>query len=229
VLFRSVEIQIADVVDSANSSNSLFYNLIHILDDIYVYGRTVIENNYFNLADNADFNLVYPNIYIGNYSTSTNLELLQNLGITNIISVIPTFNPPFPDNFKYLHISAYDDESQDMSSFFQTGIDTIKEILTNKGKILIHCMVGRSRSVTIFLAFLISFFLSLFLVLEGLIPGGNFLANGEDSILFRISWRPVRSIEKSLIYCKLINCFFKLTYLFFQSLSFGINHIYLRK
>ena len=90
-----------------------FYNLLHILDDIYVYGRTVIENNYFNLSDNVDFNLVYPNIYIGNYSTSTNLELLQGLGITHIITVLPTFNPPFPDKFTYLHIQAYDNEPED--------------------------------------------------------------------------------------------------------------------
>ena len=131
------------------------YNLLHILDDIYVYGRTVIENNYFNLADNADFNLVYPNIYIGNYSTSTNLELLTGLGITHIITVLPTFNPPFPDKFTYLHIPAYDDESQNIIPAFEKTNAFIENALAGKGKILLHCMVGRSRSVCIFIAFLI--------------------------------------------------------------------------
>jgi hypothetical protein len=132
-----------------------FYNLLHILDDIYVYGRTVIENNYFNLSDNVDFNLVYPNIYIGNYSTSTNLELLSGLGITHIITVLPTFNPPFQDKFKYLHIPAYDDESQKLEPFFQQTNQFINDALTQHGKILIHCMVGRSRSVSVLIAFLI--------------------------------------------------------------------------
>ena len=100
--------------------------------------------------------MVYPNIYIGNYSTSTNLELLHNVGITHIISVIPTFNPPFPDKFKYLHISAYDDQTQDMLPFFKQSNDFIETVLKDGGKVLIHCMVGRSRSVTVFLAFLIS-------------------------------------------------------------------------
>ncbi len=131
------------------------YNLLHILDDIYVYGRTVIENNYFNLSDNVDFNLVYPNIYIGNYSTSTNLELLQGLGITHIITVLPTFNPPFPEKFTYLHVQAYDDETQNIEPFFQQTNQFISNVLTQRGKLLIHCMVGRSRSISVLMAFLI--------------------------------------------------------------------------
>ena len=127
-----------------------------MLDDVYSYGRIAIENNYFNFASNDDFNLVYPNIYIGNYSTSTNLALLQGLGITHIISVIPSFNPPFLNNFKYLHIPAYDDQSQDMTQYFKECNTFIANILKDEGKVLIHCMVGRSRSITIFLAFLIN-------------------------------------------------------------------------
>ena len=84
----------------------------------------MIQDNYlgyyFNFANNDDFNLIYPNIYIGNYSTSTNLELLKGVGITHILSVIPTFNPPFLDKFTYLHIPAYDDQSQDLKQYLQS-------------------------------------------------------------------------------------------------------------
>jgi hypothetical protein len=141
--------------EMATDEPGILYNLMHLLDDLYVYGRTVIENNYFNLADNADFNLVYPNIYIGNYSTSTNLELLTGLGITHVITVLPTFNPPFPDKLKYHHVPAYDDESQNLETNFQGTTQFISDVLTNRGKLLIHCMVGRSRSVSFFMAFLI--------------------------------------------------------------------------
>ena len=133
----------------------IIYDILHFIDDIYVYGRTLLENNYINLSDTDDFNLVYPNIYIGNYSTSTNYELLKRLGITHIISAIPTFNPPFEDKFNYLHIEAYDDESQDINQYFEISNEFISECLNQGGKILIHCMGGRSRSVTLFLAFLI--------------------------------------------------------------------------
>ena len=150
------------ILDIISERGGLIYDLLHAFDDLYVYGRTVIENNYFNFSNNEDFNMVYPGIYIGNYSTSTNLELLQNLGITHIIPVIPTFNPPFQDKFKYYHIPAYDDESQDLSTYFEKSNQYIREVLENKGKVLIHCMVGRSRSVTIFLAFIISLIKSNF-------------------------------------------------------------------
>jgi len=142
-------------VDFANDNTSFIYDILHLLDDIYVYGRTHIENNFFNLASNEDFNLVYPNIYIGNYSISTNYELLKGLGITHIISVIPTINPAFKDKFKYLHIQAYDDDYQDIKMYFDETNLFIKNCLHEGGKILIHCMAGRSRSVTIFIAFLI--------------------------------------------------------------------------
>ena len=144
------------MVDFNNDeTGGIIYDILHFFDDIYVYGRTLLENNYINLADTDDFNLVYPNIYIGNYSTSTNYELLKTLGITHIISAIPSFNPPFEDKFNYLHIEAYDDESQDISQYFEISNEFIDECLNQGGKILIHCMVGCSRSVCLFLGFLI--------------------------------------------------------------------------
>ena len=144
-----------NILDVSNESG-VIKDIIHTFTDLYAYGRTMIENNYINLSNNEDFSIMFPNIYVSNYSTSTNLELLQDLGITHIISVIPTFNPPFPDKFKYLHIEAYDDDWQDMTSFFKETNSFIENCLINNGKVLIHCMVGRSRSITIFMAFLIN-------------------------------------------------------------------------
>ena len=147
-----------DTIDTINfddTGTNFIYNIIRYFDDIYVSGRTHIENNYFNLASNEDFNLVYPNIYVGNYSVTTNLDLLKGLGITHIISVIPTFNPAFEDKFKYLYIQAYDDEYQDITKYFDITNEFIKSCLFEGGKVLIHCMVGRSRSISIFIAFLI--------------------------------------------------------------------------
>ena len=47
------------VVDNFNNDGaSILYDVIHTLDDLYVYGRTVIENNYFNFTNNDDFNML---------------------------------------------------------------------------------------------------------------------------------------------------------------------------
>jgi protein-tyrosine phosphatase len=146
---------IIDKINLDDPGTNIIYNIIRYFDDLYVSGRTHIENNYFNLASNEDFNLVYPNIYVGNYSITTNLDLLKGLGITHIISVIPTFNPAFEDKFKYLFIQAYDDNYQDIKQYFDITNEFIKTCLYEGGKILIHCMAGCSRSVSIFIAFLI--------------------------------------------------------------------------
>ena len=61
------------------SGEGIINDIVHTLNDAYVYSRIVIENNYFNFSDNTDFNIIYPNLYVSNYSTSTNLELLQKL------------------------------------------------------------------------------------------------------------------------------------------------------
>ena len=152
---KSTQSNLVDNINLDDIGSSFIYNIIRYFDDLYVSGRTHIENNYFNLSSNEDFNLVYPNIYVGNYSITTNLELLSGLGITHIISVIPTFNPAFEDKFKYLYIQAYDDDYQDIKQYFDTSNEFIKNCLYEGGKILIHCMAGRSRSVSIFIAFLI--------------------------------------------------------------------------
>lgn len=140
-----------------DDSSGIIRYVMDTVDDIVFYGRSYIENNLINISDNEDFSIIFPNIYIGNYSTSTNKILLKNLGITNIITVLPpSYIPLFPDDFKYLHISAYDNIYQDMTQYFDKTNKYIEDVLNNNGRIFIHCMAGRSRSITIFIAFLIN-------------------------------------------------------------------------
>lgn len=141
--------------DVKNPADGIINDIIHTFDDLYVYSRIHIENNFFNFSDNNDFNMIYPNLYVSNYSTCTNLELLQKLGITNIVTVLPTFSPPFPENFQYFHIPSYDDESDKLGNYFEMANKYIANVLENGGKVLIHCMVGRSRSVSILASFLL--------------------------------------------------------------------------
>jgi protein-tyrosine phosphatase len=65
------------------------------------------------------------------------------------------FIPPFPNDFKYLVINALDNENNDLSDNFKSSNEFIENALDNNGKVLIHCMAGRSRSATILIAYLI--------------------------------------------------------------------------
>jgi len=131
------------------------YDFKHQLDNAWATTRIYIENNLMNLSDNQDIHMIFRNIYISNYSTTTNIELLQSLEIKTIISAIPIFNPPYPDNFEYIHIPLYDDLTENISKHFNHITTILKNKLDNNKKVLIHCMVGRSRSVTLGLAFII--------------------------------------------------------------------------
>ena len=69
------------------------------------------------------------NIFIGNYSTSTNKKLLQEYGITDILSIMPIFKPAYPKLFKYYHINAFNDSFQDLTLCFLECNTFINEIL----------------------------------------------------------------------------------------------------
>lgn len=131
------------------------YDIKHQIDDIWATTRVYIENNLFNLSDNQDIHMVFPNLYISNYSTTTNKDFLKSLGINTIITALPTFNPPYPELFNYTHVPLYDDTTENISHHFNDVISILEDKIKNNDKVLIHCMVGRSRSVTLGLAFLI--------------------------------------------------------------------------
>lgn len=121
----------------------------------YVYIRLICEKYLYNFGSNNDISQINDHIYIGNYSTSTNLELLKKNGITHIITALSSFNPPFPNDFTYFHAAAYDDLNEDLICNFFGSNTFIHNAIVNKGKIYIHCMCGVSRSVAIALAYIL--------------------------------------------------------------------------
>tara|TARA_B100001964_G_C14059147_1_gene520568 strand:+ start:188 stop:748 length:561 start_codon:yes stop_codon:yes gene_type:complete len=125
------------------------------IKDIYVPIRIWIENNLINLSSNTDISQITDNIYVGNISTGTNLELLKEKGITHIISALSHFSPPHPNDFEYLHIQCYDMEFQPIIMRFQESNIFIQNAIKGGGKVYIHCMCGVSRSITLTIAYLI--------------------------------------------------------------------------
>ena len=80
------------------------------------------------------------------------------------------FIPPYPNDFKYLQLNALDTTNTDLSNNFESANEFINDAIENKGKILIHCMAGRSRSATILLAYMIkSFGLTIEMALNSVI------------------------------------------------------------
>ncbi|CAM6093498.1 unnamed protein product [Calypogeia fissa] len=93
-------------------------------------------------------------LYLGSIGAAFNKGLLQNLNVTHILSVVNAVDIPFPHDFKYLRIEVLDSAEVDLAQHFNACFSFIDEARAAGGGVLVHCFAGRSRSVTIVLAYL---------------------------------------------------------------------------
>ncbi|CAL8261344.1 unnamed protein product [Arctogadus glacialis] len=133
---------------------------------------------------------VWPNIYIGNVHVAQNRSALQKLGITHVLNAAhskrgSTGDQRFYGNdIVYCGIPADDSTYFDIDVYFKPAADFIHKALKSPdGKVLVHCIMGLSRSSTLVLAYLmIHRHLPLRRALENLVekraiyPNRNFLA-----------------------------------------------------
>lgn len=59
-----------------------------------------------------------------------------------------------PDFFKYLHLRLKDNSGQDLKASIKESNYFITKAFSNKGKVLIHCQQGVSRSASLMIAYL---------------------------------------------------------------------------
>ncbi|XP_070772187.1 dual specificity protein phosphatase 13A [Enoplosus armatus] len=104
---------------------------------------------------------VWPNLYIGNVAIAQNRKTLQKLGITHVLNAAHSKQGSIGDqNFYgntcvYFGIPAEDSERFDLSQYFKPAADFIHKALKGKdGNVLVHCIMGMSRSATLVLAYL---------------------------------------------------------------------------
>ncbi|KAM9837345.1 dual specificity protein phosphatase 13A-like [Aulostomus maculatus] len=133
---------------------------------------------------------VWPKIYIGNVAVAQTKTTLQKLGITHVLNAAHSKqgsigNQSFYGNdIEYFGIPADDSTHFDLDIYFQPAADFIhKGLKSPDGKVLVHCIMGMSRSSTLVLAYLMIYHhLPLKQALQRLIqkraiyPNRNFLA-----------------------------------------------------
>ncbi|KAK2820474.1 hypothetical protein Q5P01_023433 [Channa striata] len=108
-------------------------------------------------------NEVWPNVYIGDEQTAKNKFKLKRLGITHVLNAaegtwnsVDTGAGYYGDmDIVYYGVVAEDVATFDLSQYFFSAAQFIKETLSNpQNKLLVHCVMGRSRSATLFIAYL---------------------------------------------------------------------------
>ncbi|XP_066535577.1 dual specificity protein phosphatase family protein [Hoplias malabaricus] len=119
-----------------------------------------------NLLDTCKLDLnpvdeVWPGLYISNVAIAQNKTALKKLGITHILNAAHLKQGSIGDQsyygeeFVYYGIPAEDSSRFDLSVHFKPASDFIHKTLKKKnGKVLVHCIMGVSRSATLVLAYL---------------------------------------------------------------------------
>lgn len=103
-----------------------------------------------SFEDTYELNEITPDVYITNEYTARDYDLLAKHGIKQILSVGMELKPHETENFVTKHISVDDIPMARICDHFDDAHEFIK-----KGRTLIHCHAGISRSVSIVIAHLI--------------------------------------------------------------------------
>uniref|UniRef100_A0AC34QWU7 Dual specificity phosphatase n=1 Tax=Panagrolaimus sp. JU765 TaxID=591449 RepID=A0AC34QWU7_9BILA len=99
---------------------------------------------------------VAEGVYIGSQDVAADFALLTKHKITHILNVATGIKNLFPKNFRYFNVELLDEPSADIKQHFRKTNEHILDVVSNKGRILIHCNAGVSRCCTIAIAYIMS-------------------------------------------------------------------------
>ena len=117
-----------------------FFPLVH--NTLKFFG---IKNVLYKDATPIDH--IIDNIYLGDFRTADNIDMLRQYNITHIINC--AFNLPnkYPDQITYKRLELRDEPDQPIIERLEEAYQFIKE---NKDKnIFVHCVFGKSRSASV--------------------------------------------------------------------------------
>ncbi|KAJ9538360.1 hypothetical protein OSB04_031093 [Centaurea solstitialis] len=92
-------------------------------------------------------------LYLGSVGAANNKSLLKSLNVTHILTAANSLPPAYPNDFTYKVVDVSDRKDVNIAQFFDECFSFINEAKIIGG-VLVHCFVGRSRSVTIVVGYL---------------------------------------------------------------------------
>jgi protein-tyrosine phosphatase len=110
---------------------------------------------------NRHMDEIIPGLFVGNLQAAVNIEQLNIHGITHVLNVRQRVDSVTMENYEansieFAHVPMADCLFFDMKRNINAAIAFIRMALSDEGKILVHCLAGKSRSATVVAAYLIT-------------------------------------------------------------------------
>ncbi|KAF5179779.1 Dual specificity phosphatase [Thalictrum thalictroides] len=93
-------------------------------------------------------------LFLGSLAAACDKDTLKSLNITHILTVAQSLKPAYPNDFICKKIEVADRPESDIAQHFDECFHFIDEAKKMGGAVLVHCFAGKSRSVTIIVAYL---------------------------------------------------------------------------
>ncbi|GAB2269900.1 hypothetical protein Dimus_004819 [Dionaea muscipula] len=97
---------------------------------------------------------IVEGLFLGSCRAAADKEGLKRLNITHILTVANAISPAHPHDFTYKIIDVKDMADTDLAKHFSECFDFIDEANRMGCGVLVHCFAGKSRSVTVVVAYL---------------------------------------------------------------------------
>lgn len=97
-------------------------------------------------------------LYLSDMYTATETHTLERLGITHVLTVFKGMWHFYPSNIKHTILPLSDISSENLFSNLDTHVAWINDALSQSpnSKVLVHCMIGMSRSASVVIAYLMA-------------------------------------------------------------------------
>lgn len=96
-------------------------------------------------------------LYISNGRAAKDSQVLSRLKITCIINATQSMDAIRHPGVEYIQVPVSDSPASQLQEYFDAVADKIHAVGAQRGRVLVHCCAGVSRSATLCLAYLIKY------------------------------------------------------------------------
>ena len=123
----------------------------------WIYGKIRAKIQPY-IDDSFEATQIIKGLWVGGICSPSNAKNMKSHNIKMIVSTHVGASPLFPYQFEYRLIELLDIPNENIIHAFDKILPDIYDVITNQEKsVLVHCIAGASRSVTIVAAYLMRY------------------------------------------------------------------------